>query len=221
MQRYLLPSLIILCLGACASQGYTVQVDALAGRESAPGETFTVEPDQAIDDPLQWQEFEACVVRVLIGRGWQPARGAEPGFVVRVAFGISGPEQYEYEHSEPVYGQVGETTTYSSGSSYTGYSATGTTTPQYGITHYRTETSTATRFHRQLQLTAYAPADSSSQPLWQTRIRSSGSSGDLRRVFPVLLAAAEPFLGRSTGQELTVNVSESDRRVARIAGEAW
>jgi len=55
--------------------------------------------------------------------------------------------------------------------------------------------------------------------LWRTQITSSGSSGDLRRVFPVLVAASVPYLGRNSGQKVKVELRESDDEVLQIKGE--
>ena len=52
--------------------------------------------------------------------------------------------------------------------------------------------------------------------LWQTTITSTGSSGDLRRVFPVLVAAAKPYIGTNTGKKVKVVISEDNKTVLEI-----
>lgn len=55
-------------------------------------------------------------------------------------------------------------------------------------------------------------------PVWRTTVTSSGSSGDLRRVFPVLAAAASDHVGTNTGQAIRVDIYETDRRVKIVKG---
>ena len=54
--------------------------------------------------------------------------------------------------------------------------------------------------------------------LWKTTVTSTGSSGDLRRVFPILVAASQQYIGKNTGQKVEVNLSEGDARVIEIKG---
>lgn len=216
MSRHVLSPLLLLC--SCASQPFRVQVDGFASGAVPAEERYAIEPDQTPDDPLAWAELRACIARALAERGWREAAADEARHVLRVSWGISAPEEYEVTHQEPVFGQTGETTTYQTGYTATGYGVTATTTPEYGITHYRTTTTTEVRFQRQLSLRAFALASGGTEPLWETRITSSGSSGDLREVLPVLLAAGTPYLGRSTGKRIDVVLSGEDERVRRIAG---
>jgi hypothetical protein len=117
---------------------------------------------------------------------------------------------------------TGETTTTGTTyNSYSGYQTTTTTTPQYGITHYDTGTSTGVRYYRHLDLAAFGRdvlGNVEELPAWQTRMRSSGWSHDLRQIFPVMLAAATPYLGRSTGKEVKVALVEGDPSIAEITG---
>ena len=55
-------------------------------------------------------------------------------------------------------------------------------------------------------------------PLWKTNITSTGSSGDLRLVFPVLVGAAADHLGTNTGHQVVVELGEDDIRVRRVKG---
>ena len=54
--------------------------------------------------------------------------------------------------------------------------------------------------------------------VWKTGIVSVGSSGDLRRVFPVMIGAASSYLGTNTGEIRTVNLYEDDPRVLLVKG---
>ena len=54
--------------------------------------------------------------------------------------------------------------------------------------------------------------------LWTTTVTSTGSSGDLRRVFPALAAAAKPYIGTNTGQIVEVELPENGKAMMEIKG---
>jgi hypothetical protein len=56
--------------------------------------------------------------------------------------------------------------------------------------------------------------------VWRTDVMSRGRSGDLRSVFPVLVAAATPHFGKDTKKQVVVDISEGDKRVEQIKAEA-
>jgi len=120
----------------------------------------------------------------------------------------------------PVYGVVGETTSYNTEyNAYSGYQPVETKTPEYGITHYTSETAVGVRYHRHLVLVA-SKHGADGAPIWQVQARSSGYSHDLRLVFPYMVAAARPYLGRSTGHEVDVTLTENSEEAALIRGES-
>ena len=53
-------------------------------------------------------------------------------------------------------------------------------------------------------------------PLWQTIVTSTGSSGDLRSVLPVLVAASKPYIGNNTRKKVNFQMAEDDRAVIEI-----
>jgi hypothetical protein len=53
---------------------------------------------------------------------------------------------------------------------------------------------------------------------WKLYIDSTGSSGDLRRVFPVMIAAARDHLGKNTQGQVEISIDETDPKIAEIKG---
>ena len=53
-------------------------------------------------------------------------------------------------------------------------------------------------------------------PIWKTTVTSTGKSSDIRRVFPVLVTAGDPYWGKNTGQQVGVWLREYDPRVSRM-----
>ena len=56
-------------------------------------------------------------------------------------------------------------------------------------------------------------------PLWTTAATSTGTSGDLDRVFPVLVVAVTPYIATETDDTVEVELQESDGRLLEIKGE--
>ena len=104
-----------------------------------------------------------------------------------LSYGIGDPETIEHTYSIPITGQTGVV------SSYNFYSGSTTYTPTYGIVAYSQGTYAETLFTRHIYLRAYDLKEyretKKETIIWDTRIASSGSSADLRRTFPVLIAA--------------------------------
>jgi hypothetical protein len=48
---------------------------------------------------------------------------------------------------------------------------------------------------------------------------SVGSSGDLREILPVMVAAAEPYWGADTGKAVLVSLQEGDERIGSVRGD--
>ena len=137
------------------------------------------------------------------------------------------PQEHQYSYSIPTWGQTGVSSSYTTGtiSSYGGYgsySGTTTYTPAYGITGSTTHIGSYTTYFRFIVLDAvdldeYKKSKKEVQ-LWKTYVTSSGSSSDLRRVFPILVAASQQYFGKNTGQKVEVNLDEEDERVTEIKG---
>jgi hypothetical protein len=52
--------------------------------------------------------------------------------------------------------------------------------------------------------------------LWRMEIFSTGSSFDLRSVFPVMIAASKEYLGKNTGKAITLTLRDEDPEVVDI-----
>ncbi len=51
---------------------------------------------------------------------------------------------------------------------------------------------------------------------WKTTVTSTGSSGDLRRVFPILVAASKDYIASNTKQKVERTLNETDKSVVEI-----
>ncbi len=195
----LLLLVVTLALGGCSlTPAMSVQVDAIAAADGAAGKRYRLEPGDAATpaDDLQFKEFAGYVDKALAGLGYRPAEAdAPPDLIVALAYGVGEPQEKIYSYSIPEWG------TWRARAPY----------PYSNIVTYRTEVDSYTTFARSVMLTAYAQRNGGrGDQVWRTIAVSRGSSEDLRRLFPMLLSAMVPYLGRDTGGQVIVTVREGD-----------
>lgn len=232
MKRYL--CILVLFLGGCATVDnrprFTVSVNSFVRPGIETKGTFVLLPSNegCTTDDLEFMEFSACVERALATQGYQQATDImSADLAIFLGYGIGDPETHTYTYDVPVRGKIGVASSTTTGNvnvyGNTGtYSQTTTNVPQYGIIGYTTRQGSVTNFSRHAALRAFDVSMSreSGTPkvVWETSILSVGSSGDLRQVFPVMIAASRPYIGVSTGKWVDVRLREDDVRVLEVKG---
>ena len=181
-------------------------------------------------DDIQFKEFAAYVNRALVNQRFIPVSSLqEADIAIFLSYGIGDPKEHQYTYSIPTWGQTGVSSSHTYGTintygNFGTYSGTTTYTPTYGITGRTTHTGSYTSYFRYIVLDAFDleqyKKSGKEVQLWKTTVTSSGSSGDLRRVFPLLVAASQDFIGKNTGQKLELSLYETDERVLEIKGFA-
>lgn len=231
--------------GCVAPIRYEASVSALAAPGAEAARRYVLLPGNEGVKPedLQFQEYAEYVHRAMSLQGFEKAASEQDAqlFVV-AAYGIGDPQQHTYTYSVPHWGQTGisSATTYGTANTYgtvnnygnygtysgtTSYSGTTYYQPTYGITGYSSGIGQYVTYTRTLGLVAFDAASTraGSEPkeLWRVSVVSTGSSSDLRLIFPYLVTAAQPYVGKATaGKAVDVSFGESDARVAQIRGEA-
>ncbi|RAN38693.1 DUF4136 domain-containing protein [Hyphomonas sp. GM-8P] len=231
--------LISLALIGCASsagQTFNVVTNSLSSPEVTAGQRYMVWPmDPAVQiSDLQFDEYAKYAERALESRGFTKAQESEtPDIIVLLGYGIGAPETKSVSYSVPVFGQTGVKSATTTGTSnatafgtgnyvnaFGNYSQTTTYTPQYGVTGYQTGTRNYTVFTRYIRLAGFfvePNVDASEwRPAFQTDISSTGSSGDLRYVFPIMMAAAADKVATNTGRGVADSLKEDDGRILAI-----
>jgi len=223
----------MLLLVGCATLNKThfvVEVDSLARDEAGNAESYILLPgNEGVEiNDLQFQEYARYLIRALASRGYELAEHAEDAeLAIIMSYGIGDPKTHQYTYSLPVWGQTGVSSSHTSGTATAfgnsaTYSGTTTNTPKYGITGYTAGVGSVTSYFRYAHIVAYDFSEyrktEEEIQLWRTSLTSSGSSGDLRRVFPILISAAVPHLGTNTGQQVEVKLFETDDVVSAIKG---
>lgn len=227
----LLVAVMVVLAGCMPGIRYNVQVDSLTSPAAQTAKTYVLFPgNQGVTkDDLQYQEYAADVGRALASHGFLPARSpSDADVAIALTYGIGDPKTQQFSYSIPVFGQTGvaSSTTYGTATTYgnqTSYTGTTLYTPTYGITGSSEQTVSVTQYSRFVELTGYDlkvyQASKKQVELWRTTIGSTGTSGDLRRVFPAMIAAASPYLATNTGKQISLTLKESDPAIKQIRGE--
>jgi hypothetical protein len=180
-------------------------------------------------EDLEFREY-ATYLRNGLGRAGftQSASLEQADLAIFVGYGIGDTKEHYYSYSLPVYGQTGggsynfSATTHSSYGSATTY-GTATQTPQYGVVGSQQFSGTAVTHLRFLLVDALdmktLRGDKKNISVWRTEVMSRGTSGDLRRVFPIMVAAATPYFGKDTKKRIVIDLGERDKRVRELEAE--
>lgn len=233
----------VVVLSGCATMRpptYLVQVDSIGNdSENKTYILLSSNKDTKTDD-LQFKEYATYLNRALQARGFVPAKNIqEANVAIFLSYGIGDPREHQYTYSLPIWGKTGisSSTTYGTSNTYgslntygnygtytgnTNSTSTTTYTPTYGITGSVARSGSYTTFFRFMLLNAidldeYKRSKKEIQ-LWKTTVTSSGSSSDLRRVFPILVAASKNHIATNTGKKLQIKLLEKDAQVMAIKG---
>ena len=226
--NFLLIILIGLMIVGCGGAQYRVKVNSI-GKSLPQQNTYVLFAGNKDGDinSLEFKEYAKYVNTALKEKGFIETNFEKASIAIFLSYGIGEPKESAYSYSMPTYGQTGysssrTTGTFNSYGNNTSYSGTTTYTPTYGVNGSQTYLGTRVSYFRYAILDAsdlneYKKSKKQIQ-LWKTTITSTGSSGDLRQVFPVLIGASKKYIGNNTGKKITVNISENDKRVLIIKG---
>jgi len=162
---------------------------------------------EGIDETdLQFMEYAKYVDNALASKGFIKAKDKDSADVaIFLIYGIGNPPP---KYSMSATGQSGVSSSKTRGKSGVGI---------FGNEHSETTTYTMTYF-KYLILDAVEPykqAQKTNQ-IWQTTATNTGTSSDLRGMFPILVVAAEKYLGLNTGKKVYTTVTEKNERLIEI-----
>lgn len=176
---------------------------------------------------LHFKEAHLLLMRALMIAGYDPDINDVEDIDLGILFhyGIGEPKTEYFSYSIPIVGQTGGGTSSFSAQTFgsTGFSSTTGyiyRTPTYGIIGAYAATGSRTTYPKWMILDAidYREFRKSHKivSVWKTTIVSRGASDDLRRALPVMLGAAQDYIGADTGGKIRDTIDESDTRVKRI-----
>ena len=180
-------------------------------------------------DDLYFREYGKYFREILKKHGYHQVNQPEGAdLAIYFSYGITGGEEVHHTYTRPVYAIVGGET----------IDITETETDAEGRKIKTTKTVTIptrsrivgveTRKESYTVFTAYAVleakeingakghTDKSMQTLWKTTITTTSKLDDLRRIMPMMAAVSAPYLGKNSGEIVTVKLRDSDARVLEM-----
>ncbi|QNA85201.1 hypothetical protein G4G27_15230 [Sphingomonas sp. So64.6b] len=174
---------------AATAKTVEVLVSAFAS-EGAPSDYALVAEKGFDAESLEFRSYAAKLDKMMAARGWTRAADAGTAKVtIMVSYGIGDPKDHQYSYSIAQYNGAGQPNTW---------------LPINGeYVSYR----------RWLKMSTMrsTPDGGKPQEIWRVDVESSGSSGDIRAIFPYLVYAAAPYIGADTGQAVRVKVKDNNK----------
>ena len=200
---------------ASATTPISSDVSGYAEFGISPGQKYFLAPaDSKLSGTLEFNSYSRHVEKALRAR--QLVRVSEretADLVIFLSYGIGAPKKQTESYSIPTFGQTGvnSANTYGSVSSNGNISATTTYTPTFGITGSTTSVNTYDIYDRWVRLSAFQFQANEPKELWRTEVKSTGSTGDLRSVFPLMVFSSLRYIGTDTGKAIRVKMKETNK----------
>lgn len=208
-----------------------IRVDSLASSTARSKVAFYVMPGMPNLQPeeLEFREFKYQAEQALLYEGFTMSADASSAEIaIFLSYGIGQPQVHYETITSPTFGLVPDgsysvntqsqtfgNTTYSSSSVHQGQ--------HLAVTGYETQVRTRVRYDRFLTLSAidvaYYKATGKIGEVWRTTVTSTGSSDDLRRIFPVMMAAAMRRFAITTRGKVDVEIREHHPRARFLRRE--
>lgn len=209
-----------------------IRVDSIVDQGKPPPEKkyilYSRMKGTSVND-LYFREYSKYFREILKKHGYRQENQAESAdLAIYFSYGITGGEEVHHTYTRPVYAIVGgetvdirETETDAEGKKIE-------TTKTVTIPTRRRVVGLETRRESYRVFTAHAVleakeineakghTDNSMQTLWKTTITTTSKLNDLRRIMPMMAAASTPYLGKNTGEMVTVKLRDNDDRVLEM-----
>ena len=230
--KYLILITAIILLSGCRANPfatrYYVSISSIAA-ENQPKAYYLLPGSKDINpNSLYYKEYSTYVHRSLKRNGFIQSETIDDAEVaIFITYGIGDPRNTQYSYSLPVYGQTGYSSSYSTFTTNivgnTAYT-TGTTTytPTYGVVGYNNYSNNQTVYDRFIQLTGInleSYKKGKIEETFSTTLRSTGTTGDLRSVFPLILAGGLNYIGKNLPRLYNVSLNASHPNVKYITGK--
>ncbi len=201
---------------------YKVNINAISSNEPIDIKRCILIPansDTTFED-LQYKEYAKYVKNALELRGYSFTNDIKLATTaIAIGYGIGPPEKHIYSYNIPIWGETGVSSTQTTGNihiygNYATYSETSYNTPSYGIIGYKTNIGSYTTYTRYITIGAinlkkFKKTKKISE-YWHIDIFDQDKSGDLRLVFPYLIAASWVYFGEDTGKIIQTQIYEND-----------
>lgn len=212
---------------------YFLSVDAISNIDLQPKKKFIITSamKDVNDSDLRFKEFARIASNALQKKGFTQVDNLKKAeMVILLSFAVTGPVTTTHARLIPIFRPPTPSTTTDIKNQFGQSIGSYDTRPSNPFEAFQPPDVRAipeeeTTYSRAIILGAYDSKNikKSSRPemLWETRIISNGSSGDLRKLFPVMMYGAIPYLGENSGvqKEVTLHVQDFDFRIHNLTLE--
>tara|TARA_B110000902_G_C14245887_1_gene564274 strand:+ start:138 stop:1145 length:1008 start_codon:yes stop_codon:yes gene_type:complete len=206
---------------------WPADVNAFSSSEASTKKTYFLLPlkGSSVFSNLESQEYASYLDRALISKGFTKVNRVTDADIAIVAqYSVGSPTESSFTQYYPVEGVTGvsSSTTKASVDAWGKILATTKYNPSYGVIGEKEVTYTSTRHLSQLQLTALdlqtKENDGKLKELWTVSSQMNLRENDMRRLFPALTAAAQPYFGKSTGQVIKSKIYRHSLPIRKVKG---
>lgn len=199
-------------LGGCAASTqkqqpyvpeYEISVDSIKSPKADAKYNYIILPgnDNTSANDLVYNEFAGYIISALSAQGYSQAKTEnDADILIILRYGISEPQQQVETGPSPLL-MLSDSQAFRS----------------LGLLGALDGPRTTTYYHRFIVLDAidlneYKISQNIS-PLWKTTITSIGTSGDLRQLFPIMVAASSQHIATNSTQQIQVVIRDDDPRI--------
>ena len=209
-------------MGAGFTPSHEIGINSLSSNY-IPGLRYSIATQQSEHDSLQYAEFTNHIRRALDLLGYTYVQNyGDSDVIVSFNYAISDPRTVSGVYTRPVYGPTGSFSYTVGGRPHNLVRGQTFNLPQYGVVRTRDSQKSITLYARTIEIEAYDTKSYITRnekiQVWKTELVSSGTSSDLRKFFPIMIAASLPYLGKNTGQQIVVRINEGDEKVFQVRG---
>ena len=213
MNRILLTLLtlwtLILTTGCSVTPKYHVTIDAItANKTTISPTTYVIKALDKNKNPesLIFKRYRDKLAQVLEQKGYTPATTTQAQQTIYFNYGLEKVKETTETYSEPnISLHVGY------GYGYRGYYDP-FFNPFYGSVFggtYNTYSQTHTYYNRYITLLAKDPMN---KELWRVDVSSVGESKNLRKIIPLLIEAAAPYIGTNTDEPIQLVIKDTPQK---------
>lgn len=240
-------TVLALSLSACSTL-YKLDVTAYSDPDLETGNTYVIlsaNPKIRMDSP-EFAEYASQLERALAAKNYERAEGNDiqkADIAVYLHAGISDPKKRFHEVNNAITETAYDTTTtreaQTIGGSQSGGSQGQSTSQTRSIEPARPDllvgyesrrfattvylkhlTIQAVDLQRYVRDISEVGRDKAvPREIWSVDVETTGTPGDLSEVVPVMIAAAQPYIGANTDDPVRIRMGESDGRIKTIRGK--
>ena len=203
-------STLIFTTGCTVTPKYRVTIDAITANNVAIApSTYVIKAldDKKSSEELLFQQHASTLARILEQKGYLAVQqGQASKQTIYFDYGLEKVNEETETYSEPdISFHMGY------GYGYGGYYSP-FYNPYYGTGFgggYSTYSKTHTYYNRYITLLA---KDQLNKELWRVDVSSVGESKNLKKIIPILIKAAEPYLGINTAEPVQLVIKDKPNK---------